>query len=236
MCGRYTNRVTWREIHDAYESFLTELEKPIEAAGWREPEEPLAPRYNLAPTQLAPILVAQADGSTAGVMARWDFVPFFFKQPLETKKWTSFNAKLEEIATKPAFRDAVKSRRCLVPNQGFIEWKREGAAKQPYLIEATDAPVSFFAGVWDRWEGVHKGAPAQFTSFAVLTCEANPLVAPIHDRMPVMLRPEACRTWLFGDRDAALAAAGPYPSQMMRARPINPAIGNVRNEGPELLG
>jgi putative SOS response-associated peptidase YedK len=183
---------------------------------------------------MAPIIIRDGDG-LRGVMARWDFVPWFHKGLLEARKWSGINARIETCATSGAFRDAVKKRRCLVPNHGFFEWKREGKAKIPFWIKPTDTIVSFFAGIWDQWDGVHKGEPVSFVSFAILTCEPNSLVAPLHDRMPAILRPEDYERWVFEDGAEALKAVGPYPAQVMTAVQLGPAINSSRNEGADLL-
>ena len=203
--------------------------------GWKAPDDDPVPRYNLAPTQKAPIIIADGDAGLRGGMARWDFVPRFHKGPLEAKKWSGINARAETCGTSGAFRDAVKNRRCLVPNHGFFEWKREGKAKIPYWIKPSDTEIAFFAGIWDRWQGIHKGEPVAFISFAILTCEPNSLVAPVHDRMPAILRPEDYQSWMFGDCATALKAVGPYPAQVMTARRLGEAINSVRNDSADLL-
>jgi putative SOS response-associated peptidase YedK len=226
MCDRYpTQALTWKEIHDQLADF---------AEFFLAPDEQPTARYNVSPTQFAPIIVTDGLG-LKGKMARWDLVPWFWAQPLEAKKWASHNAKVETIRQSRAFRDSLRSRRCLVPNRGYFEWKREGRSKMPYLIRPTDCELSFFAGVFDRWQGVAKGKQREFVSFAVLTTEPNSLVAPIHDRMPVIVRPEDYGTWLFGAAADALKVAGPYPAQLMTARPVSAAVGNVRNDGAELI-
>jgi putative SOS response-associated peptidase YedK len=105
----------------------------------------------------------------------------------------------------------------------------------PFWIKPTDTEVSFFAGIWDQWDGVHKGEPVSFVSFAVLTCEPNSLVAPLHDRMPAILRPEDYERWVFDDCDVALKVVGPYPAQVMSAVQLGQAINNSRNESPDLV-
>jgi putative SOS response-associated peptidase YedK len=229
MCGRFTQQASWEQYYNALRGFLG----PAHQA-WKAPSEPVTPRYNLAPTQMAPIVIRDGDG-LEGLMARWDFVPWFHKGPLEAKKWSGINARAETCATSGAFRDAVKKRRCLVPNHGFFEWRREGKAKVPYWIKPTDTEISFFAGIWDQWDGVHKGEPVSFVSFAILTCEPNSLVLSLHDRMPAILRPEDCERWVFDGCDMALKAVGPYPAQVMSAFQLGQAINNSRNESPDLL-
>jgi putative SOS response-associated peptidase YedK len=230
MCGRFTNKVTWRDIHAQLTAFLDPRH-----GGWKAPSEDPKPRYNLAPTQLAPIVIRDGDEGLEGVMARWDLVPFFHKGPLETKKWSSINARVETVATSGAFRESVKKRRCLVPNNGFFEWKKEAKSKIPYWFKPTDSEIAFFAGIWDRWKGEHKGHQVAFISFAILTCEPNSLVAPLHDRMPVILRPEDYETWVFGETDVALKTAGPYPAQLMSTQQLSTEINSSRNDYPDLL-
>lgn len=227
MCGRYpTARLSWAEIHAQLSGFLT---------GWSAPAEELSPRYNLAPTQSAPIVVAAGPRSARGVLARWDFTPCFHRGALEDKAWSGFNARLETVATSKAYRDAALHRRCLVPNRGFFEWRREGRGKQPIWFAPSGDEVQFFAGVWDHWHGLHKGQQVDIISFAIVTCEPNSLVAPVHDRMPVLLLPEDREAWLFGAQADALARAGAYPAQLLQARLIGRAVNHVANEGPQLL-
>ena len=113
--------------------------------------------------------------------------------------------------------------------------KRDGKSKTPYWFKPTDTEIAFFAGVWDRWEGVQKGEPVAFTSLAILTCEPNSLVAPLHDRMPAILRPEDYDRWVFGDWESAMKAVGPYPAQVMSAQQLGQEINSSRNDYPELL-
>jgi putative SOS response-associated peptidase YedK len=228
---RYTYKYTWRQVHDGLRDFLGPPR-----SGWKAPAEDPVPRYNMPPTDPAPIVIRDEDAGLEGLMARWDLVPYYHKGPLEAKKWSGINARVETVATSGAYREAFKRRRCLVPNNGFFEWKREGKTKTPYWFKPTDTDVAFFAGIWDRWKGVHKGEPVAFVSFAILTCEPNSLVAPLHDRMPVILRPEDYEAWVFGEPDAALKLAGPYPAQMMKAQQLSHEINSSRNDYPELLG
>ncbi len=107
--------------------------------------------------------------------------------------------------------------------------------QNPLFFEAVGEPLIFFAGVWDRWRGTHKGQPAAFTSFAILTGPANPLVATVHERMPVILLPEDRETWLFGDAEEALKRLGPYPAQLMRMSPAHKNVGAVKNDHPGLM-
>ena len=222
MCGRYgLPHLTWARLAE-----LSGLQ--FEHSG--QPE--LVSRFNIAPTQDAPIL-RQGEAGLEGVMARWDLVPRWWTKPLEQKRYATFNARVEEVAKKPMFRDSARWRRCLVPASYFIEWRTEDGRKQPYRIERSDAGMMMLAGLWDSWAGTRKGEPAAFDSFTVLVGQPNPLVARLHNRMPVILHPEDYRTWLEGGLEEALAVAGVYPSQLLRALPINPEINSSRTEGPE---
>jgi putative SOS response-associated peptidase YedK len=116
MCGRFTNQVSWPAYHEQLQGFLDEMHQ-----GWKAPADDPKPRYNLAPTQNAPIIIADGDSGLDGVMARWDLVPWFHKGPLEAKKWSGINARVETITKSGALRGAVKDRRCLVPNNGFFD-------------------------------------------------------------------------------------------------------------------
>jgi putative SOS response-associated peptidase YedK len=147
----------------------------------------------------------------------------------------------ETVATKPAFRDAFRRRRCLVPVDFFYEWQKTGhgkrpSGKQPYAIGLADGSPMALAGLWERWTDPTDGALLH--SFAVITGPPNELVAPIHNRMPVILPPQAWPSWLGEERhgdDDLLALLRPYPADAMRAYPVAARVGNVRNNDPELL-
>lgn len=224
MCGRYgTEKLTWDEI-----VLMSRLPVPS------VPTEALAPRWNIAPTQAAPILRRDGDAITA-TLARWDLVPFWWKKPLEEKRYSTFNARLEEIGSKATYREPIRHRRCLVPATYFVEWRKEGKARLPYRIGRADGRPFMMSGVWDRWRGTHKGAAVDLVSFSIVVTAANPLVGLLHDRMPVILHPEDHATWLDGDVEAALAVAGAYPSQLMTALPLDGRINASRNEGDPAL-
>lgn len=171
MCGRY--------------SITTPVEGMRRVFGF--PERPnLEPRYNLAPTQSAPIVRLGEDGRRHLASLRWGLIPSWAKEAAIGSKL--INARSETLAEKPSFRGPLKSRRCLVPADGFYEWLKTDAGKQPYRIALADGGVFAFAGLWDRW-----ALPGQdaVESFTIITTAANELLSPIHDRMPVMLDPAA---------------------------------------------
>jgi len=228
MCGRFVQKTPLGEIQVLYET-----------AG-AVPNMP--PRYNAAPTDnLAVVRFNPQTRVRALDLLRWGLMPLWAKDPSLGPK--CINARSETIATNNIFRDAFERRRCLIPADAFYEWqKREGAAKgkskekpQPYAIVAAEG-VFAFAGLWERWKNPADGSILR--SFTIVTGKPNPLAAPIHDRMPVILPPENWPVWL-GETDAPpeelLALLVPYPAERMRVYPIGPAVGNVRNDTPDLL-
>ena len=146
------------------------------------------------------------------------------------------NARSETAAEKPAFRDALKSRRCLIPADGFYEWKRgDGKKKQPFAIRLKDGSPFAFAGLWERWEA-EDGRPVE--TCAILTTEANELVKPIHERMPVILRPEDYEAWLdphVGRADLLQPLLIPFEAERLAIFPVSPWVNNARHEGPRCL-
>lgn len=220
MCGRYgIARLTWKEVVDA-----------LGLTGLAAPAFDLEPRYNIAPTQLAPVVLSDLHELRCA-MARFGLVPEWFHKPLEELKFATFNAKSEEVMEKASYRGPLKSQRCLIPAKFFYEWQGKG---RPWLINEQDGRVFFMAGLWTAWRGVFKGEAVDFYSFTILTTDANEVMADIYKRMPVILQPEDYETWLMADVSDALRVAGQYPSQLLRAQRVGPDVGNVRNEGPQL--
>jgi putative SOS response-associated peptidase YedK len=220
MCGRYgTARLTWNGIVEL--SGLKTLEVPVFA---------LEPRYNIAPTQLAPVILSDRHEHRC-VMARFGLVPEWFHKPLEDLSFSTFNAKSEDIVEKASYRGPLKSQRCLIPAQFFYEWQARGT---PWLIAQKDGRPFFMAGLWTAWRGVSKGEAVEFYSFTILTTAANTVMTGIHRRMPVILQPEDYSTWLTADTGGALRVAGQYPWQLLAASRVQPEVENVGNEGPYL--
>ena len=196
-------------------------------------------RFNIAPTQEAPVVrvargrEAPSGDQTAGereiAMLRWGLVPFWAK---DLKAGTNMiNARGEGIEAKPAFRDAVKQRRCVVPATGFFEWQGEPGRKQPFAVTLPDHALLAFAGLWERWKPAD-GEPVE--TFTIVTTDANEQVARIHDRMPVILPMDAIDTWLTAPPDEALKLLKPYAGAV-NLRAVGKHVSNVRNEGPECL-
>jgi putative SOS response-associated peptidase YedK len=189
----------------------------------------LAPRYNIAPTQ--PVAAVRAgEAGRDLVRLRWGLVPPWSR---DTKQ-APINARAETAADKPMFRHALRKRRCLVPASGFYEWVKLGTGKQPFCFRPWDERPWAFAGLWERWEGPE----GVVESCAILTTEANELVRPVHERMPVIVPAQHWPAWL----DAGLQDAGElvpllrrFPSEAMRAYPVGLMVNNPRNDGPACL-
>jgi len=181
MCGRFTQRYTWAEVH----AFLDVFGTP----------KNLQPRYNIAPTD--PIdVVRPGDHGRELVSMRWGIIPAWWKKSLKELPAT-FNARAETIETTPMFRDAFQRRRCIVPASGFYEWTGGKRDKTPHLFSAADgSPVLAFAGLWERWRDPMAGEDV--LSSTIIVSSASAWMAPYHDRMPVLLSENDVAGWLDG--------------------------------------
>jgi putative SOS response-associated peptidase YedK len=191
----------------------------------------LVPRYNIAPSQQVPV-VLNRDPRTLQ-HARWGLIPSWAKDASIGHRM--INARAETVAQKPAFRRLFQRQRCLVPADGFYEWRRVGTHNVPYRLTLKPEAPFAFAGLWDTW--VDPATQIPVTSCTIITTNANSLVKAIHDRMPVILKPGDEPAWLRSDLapDEALALLGSYPAARMRAQEISPLVNSPRNEGPEVL-
>jgi len=191
----------------------------------------LQPRYNLAPTQLAPI-VRERDGARRLDMLRWGLLPKWSRDASGAAMM--INARSETIAEKPAYREAFRARRCLVPADGFYEWQVRGKTKQPYRISLADGGTFAFAGLWESWADPKDGGRIVET-YTVATTVAATSIAHIHHRMPVILQAEDHQTWLTADIEAAGALLRPLDDEKLQSFEVSSRVGNVRNDDPELL-
>jgi putative SOS response-associated peptidase YedK len=223
MCGRFTNQYTWRELVELYR--ITEpYIRPI-------PNTPA--RYNIAPMQQS-LVVRVCDGRRELVPMRWGLVPFWSKD--DKSGASMINAKAETVADKPAYRAAFKARPCLVVADGFYEWAGVGPKeKQPYFITLKNNAPFAFAGLWEHWRADYatQDDPG-IETFTILTTEPNALCAPIHDRMPVILAPDDWDKWL-GMADDRRTLLRSFSADKMECWPVGNAVGNVRNDAPELV-
>src|SRR5262245_49702137 len=187
-------------------------------------------RFNIAPTQDAPVIRVRKDGTREAAMLRWGLVPFWAKDlKIGTKM---INARSEGLEDKPAFREAFEKRRCVIPATGFFEWKGEARRKQPFAVTLPGDKLFGFAGLWERWRPAQGSDPVD--TFTIVTTDANEAVARIHDRMPVILPMDAIDTWLTGPPDAARALLRPWAGETA-LRAVGAHVSNVNNEGPECL-
>ena len=192
--------------------------------------ERIRQRFNIAPTQEAPVIRAGAEGKREVALLRWGLVPAWAK---DIKVGTRMiNARSEGVEEKPAFRAAIRQRRCVVPASGFFEWQEvPGGRKQPYAITVPDRPLFAFAALWESWKA-REGEPVE--TFTIMTTDANEQVASIHDRMPVILPMDAIDTWLRGPIDQARALLKPY-EYPVALRAVSRVVSNVNNDVPECL-
>lgn len=218
MCGRYA---------------LT-VEPAVLAGLFALMEVPdFAPRYNLAPSQAAPV-VTRPDGGRRVTEMRWGLLPSWAKDPSFAYK--TINARSETAATKPAFRAAFKKRRAIVPASWFYEWETAGKDKIPHRIQRVDGAPLAFAGLFEHWPGDAKNGPR--LTFTILTTEANADVEHLHHRMPCLLEPDDFDRWLTPEVDDGAATArllAPAPAGTLVTDRVSTRVNNVRNEGPELL-
>jgi putative SOS response-associated peptidase YedK len=197
---------------------------------------PFPPRYNIAPGQPVPaVRQVEGDGPPVRKLAllRWGLVPSWANDAKFA--YQCINARAETAASKPAFRSAFKHRRCLLPASGFYEWQKRGKEKWPFLFGLKDGSPFAFAGLWECWSGSHGDGRETCT---ILTTEANDLVRPFHERMPVILPAEHYGDWLNPGAVAPewlQTVLRPYPAEAMQARAVNPYVNNARHEGPECV-
>ncbi|HWE63796.1 MAG TPA: SOS response-associated peptidase [Chloroflexota bacterium] len=213
MCGRYT---------------LTNTGQLALRFGVAEAD--VEPRYNIAPSQEVPIIVAGRDGPALRE-ARWGFRPAWLG---DSANAAPINARAETLLERPLFRGAVATHRCLIPADGFYEWQaRPGQkAKQPFYIRLRDGALFAFAGLYTA------GKDDAEDTCALITTRPNALMAPIHDRMPAILRREDEAAWLDPELtipEAVLGYLEPYPESLMQAYPVSTLVSNVRHEGPDLV-
>ncbi len=215
MCGRYTLAANAEEL--------------VEAFGIPLPTFELVPRYNIAPSQLAPVVAADRHGRRVGLLT-WGLVPGWADEPGPGM----INARVESAAEKPSFREALDRRRCLVPANGFYEWKRVNGGKIPHWIHPTAGGVIAFAGIWERWS--RPGAEPRHT-FAILTTKANADVAPLHDRMPVIVPAESRDAWLDRARDGAgaLAPLEASPRGVLTSYAVSPRVNRPAEDDADLI-
>ena len=222
MCGRYSLTTA----PEALRRLFNFLNQPN-----------LGPRYNVAPTQSAPVVRPAADGTGRElVMMRWGLVPSWAKDLSIGAKM--INARSETVAEKPAFRSAFRHRRCLVPADGFYEWRTEDGKKQPFRIGMKGGGPFAFAGLWESWtapEDAGDLAGETIESYTIITTTANEKLRPIHARMPVILDEAAHESWLTDEPATLAPLLTAFPAQPMAFYRVNPRVNNARNDDPSCI-
>ncbi|HEY6769384.1 MAG TPA: SOS response-associated peptidase [Candidatus Sulfotelmatobacter sp.] len=214
MCGRY--RLSRRKQL---------VEEYFNSTG----EDDWSPRYNIAPTQPVPVIRQHpAEPARQFSLMKWGLIPLWAPNPSVAA--SMINARSETAATKPAFRDPLKSRRCLIPADGFYEWSRTGTAKQPYCFEVNDGELFAFAALWDRWKDASGG---WIKTCSILTTTSNAVASAVHDRMPVILNPDNYDLWLDPGMQNVIAISEllkPYDTRSLRCYPVSTWVNNVAND------
>jgi putative SOS response-associated peptidase YedK len=225
MCGRAYRLYNGEELESRYGG------NAINQVGLH-----LQPSYNLAPTQLTPVIFMDQGKETLDWM-RWGLIPSWALSIKDAAKYSLLNARVEEIETKRSYASPFKLRRCIVPLSGFYEWKKTtNGEKRPFALHLKHEAILSVAGVWEEWS-----RPGEETvrSFSLLTTASNSFMQNIHDRMPVFLNLENESAWLdpsLQDPQAIKAILKPCPSDEMEAREVSKLVNSVKNQGPEVLG
>ena len=197
------------------------------------PAPPMAPRYNIAPTQMVPVVRQDASGSRYLSTVRWGLVPSWAKDIASGSML--INARCETVHEKPSFRQAIRSRRCLIPGNGFYEWGKTASGKEPYYLSLRDGSPMAFAGIWETWR-TPEGDTLE--SCAILTTNANTLMAPIHDRMPVILHPAEYTHWLdrtINDPHDFERLYQPFPAELMQAWRVSKLVNSPAHDSEECI-
>lgn len=220
MCGRYTHKLTWQQIVSLYRLTLPD-----------EPPDQFGPNYNVAPTEVMPIIRPAGNGR-ALVMAGWGLVPFWLKpDELGRPSYATINARSDRVQTAPTFREPFRNRRCLVPATGWYEWQKITAkTKKPFHFQPKATPFAF-GGVYDVWKG---DGGKSVVSFSIVTTEAAPSTKAYHHRMPLVLNEDEFDDWMRGPPELAATMMNPYDGPI-DVWEVSASVGNVKNKGPELM-
>ncbi|QHT65599.1 SOS response-associated peptidase [Rhodocytophaga rosea] len=216
MCGRYT---LVKKAEDIEKRFHVQIE-----------EDSVHPSYNAAPSQNLPVISNY--NPTLAAYYKWGLIPFWAKDAAIGNKL--INARAETLLEKPSFKKSLQSKRCLVIADGFYEWQKNGKTKQPYRITLKDNGLFAFAGLWDEWKNEQGN---KVRSFTIITTSPNSLMESIHDRMPVILKPEDEKDWLGTNLrpEDALELLRPYNAKQMQAYQVSKLVNSPANNNPELI-
>jgi putative SOS response-associated peptidase YedK len=220
MCGRFTYRLTWREIYQLYRLTMPEL-----------PGRNLQARYNVCPTTTIDAVI-QRDAKRELVPMRWGLVPSWWKKKAKETPAT-FNARAETVAEKPMFRSAFKRTRCLIPASGYYEWHTTPTGKQPFYFTARDGGALTIAGLWDEWKDIETGEPLKSCTMIITT--ASEFVNKFHERMPVLLQQKDFEPWLTGN--AGTEILRPAAKDYLQTWPVSKRVNSSRtpDDDPTLI-
>jgi putative SOS response-associated peptidase YedK len=221
MCGRYTNKAKKEEIEQEFKVIIGQ-------------DQLFQPRYNIAPTQIVPV-VLESKGERIINQLKWGLIPSWAKDDSLAAKM--INARAETLIEKPSFRTAFRSSRCLIPASGFYEWQKiDKSAKQPFYFYLKDKGVFGFAGLYEEW--LDKGTGELIETFTIITTQANAVLSPIHQRMPVILKPADYNQWLDEkekDTGQLQNLLVPYPAEEMDSYRVSKAVNSPTMDSPELI-
>lgn len=217
MCGRYSLEASIEALNSIF------------GTDWASP---FKPRYNIAPTQLTPVIrLSPTDNKLHIEPMKWGLIPSWAKDPSIGNRM--INARSETVDEKPSFRSSLKQRRCIVPASGFYEWQAVAGRKHPLYIKLRDDNLMLFAGLWDHWKGPEGEV---IESFSILTTGSNELIRPLHERMPVILNRESKNVWLdpvVTDPVLLKSLCNPYQSELMELYPVSDLVNSPKNDSPE---
>lgn len=222
MCGRFTQTAPWERVKKEFA-----VKEPAE-------ENLFKPRYNIAPTQLVPVV---RDAASERIISnlKWGLVPSWAKDAEIGNRM--INARAETLTEKPSFREAYAKRRCLIPTSGFYEWqKTSSGAKQPFYFYLKEKDVFGFAGLWEEW--LDKDSGELLETFTIITTEANAVLKPVHDRMPVIIKPDNYDEWLdpkIKDAERLEKLLKPYPAVEMDSHTVSRAVNSPTSDSPDLI-
>ncbi len=217
MCGRFTITVSGAELAEMLEVSVVPQTRP---------------RYNVSPSQTVLALRKTGAGQREAVELKWGLVPWWSKDA--KIGYSLINARCETVAEKPSFREAFHKRRCLIPADGFFEWKVDGKKKLPYRFRRPDGKPFLFAGLWEHWDGGEK----PLETCTILTTTANEIVSPFHERMPIILSKEGAKLWLSPGLLAPETAAKllvPSADDFLMREAVNPVVNSPKNDSPSCI-
>lgn len=221
MCGRFVSKAKKEEIENEFEVEIGD-------------DSLIVPRYNIAPTQLI-AAITELENTREILLFKWGLVPKWAKDESMSSKL--INARAETLREKPSFRDAFRSRRCIIPTSGFYEWqKTEKGAKQPFYFYLKEKEVFGFAGLWEEWLNKETGELTE--TCTIITTESNDVLKPVHERMPVILKTDFYEQWLnpkIKDTDKLQNLLVPYPADEMASHPVSRAVNSPTENSPELI-